>query len=161
MPSPFPGMDPWLEDPLWFPNLHILLLTATNRILKQQLRPRGYLVAMNERVWVSEPGRSIGPDVAIVKRPQRAPSPGATTVVLEADEPVLEGCPCPACAHGYSRAYVHYLLKAQEQTAQRLLTIHNLAYLQYLMAALRDAIDAGRLAEAAAATRSGAAPWQL
>ena len=48
----------------------------------------------------------------------------------EADEPVLEGCPCPACAHGYSRAYVHYLLKAQEQTAQRLLTIHNLAYLQ-------------------------------
>ena len=30
-----------------------------------------------------------------------------------ADEPVLEGCPCPACAHGYSRAYLHYLLKAQ------------------------------------------------
>jgi queuine tRNA-ribosyltransferase len=78
-----------------------------------------------------------------------------------ADEPVLEGCPCPACAHGYSRAYVHYLLKAQEQTAQRLLTIHNLAYVQYLMAALRDAIDAGRLADAAAAVRNGAAPWQL
>jgi queuine tRNA-ribosyltransferase len=78
-----------------------------------------------------------------------------------ADEPVLDGCPCPACAHGYSRAYVHYLLKAQEQTAQRLLTIHNLAYLQYLMAALRDAIDAGRLADAAAAVRDGAAPWDL
>ena len=31
----------------------------------------------------------------------------------EADEPLLEGCPCPACAHGYSRAYLHYLLKAQ------------------------------------------------
>jgi queuine tRNA-ribosyltransferase len=78
-----------------------------------------------------------------------------------ADEPVLEGCPCPACAHGYSRAYVHYLLKAHEQTAQRLLTIHNLAYLQSLMAALRDAIDAGRLDEAAAAVHAGAAPWQL
>jgi queuine tRNA-ribosyltransferase len=78
-----------------------------------------------------------------------------------ADEPLLEGCPCPACAHGYSRAYVHYLLKAQEQTAQRLLTIHNLAYLQALMAALRDAIAAGRLAEAAAGVRAGAAPWQL
>jgi queuine tRNA-ribosyltransferase len=77
------------------------------------------------------------------------------------DEPLLEGCPCPACAAGYSRAYLHYLLKAQEQTAQRLLTIHNLAYLQTLMAALRDAIDAGRLAEAAAAVRAGAAPWQL
>ena len=28
----------------------------------------------------------------------------------EADEPLLEGCPCPACAEGYSRAYLHYLL---------------------------------------------------
>ena len=72
-----------------------------------------------------------------------------------ADEPLLDGCPCPACAHGYSRAYLHYLLKAHEQTAQRLLTIHNLAYIQRLMAALRDAIDAGRLKETAAAIRSG------
>ncbi len=77
------------------------------------------------------------------------------------DEPLLEGCPCPACAHGYSRAYLHYLLKAHEQTAQRLLTIHNLAYLQRLMAGLRDAIDAGRLAEAAAAVHAGAAPWDV
>jgi hypothetical protein len=30
-----------------------------------------------------------------------------------------------------------------------------------LMAALRDAIDAGRLADAVAATRAGAAPWEL
>src|SRR5262245_47866721 len=79
----------------------------------------------------------------------------------EADEPVLEGCPCPACEYGYSRAYVHYLLKAKEHTAMRLLTIHNLAYLQRLMAELRDAIDEGRLAAAAKAVRDGAAPWQL
>jgi queuine tRNA-ribosyltransferase len=79
----------------------------------------------------------------------------------EADEPLLEGCPCPACVEGYSRAYLHYLLKAKEQTAQRLLTIHNLAFLQRLMAELRDAIDAGRLADAAAGVRGGAAPWEL
>jgi queuine tRNA-ribosyltransferase len=77
------------------------------------------------------------------------------------EEPLLDGCPCPACAHGYTRAYLHYLLKAREQTAMRLLTVHNLAYLAALMEALRRAIDAGRLAEAAAATRAGAAPWQL
>jgi queuine tRNA-ribosyltransferase len=77
------------------------------------------------------------------------------------DEPLLDGCPCPACAHGYSRAYLHYLLKAHEQTAQRLLTIHTLAYLQQLMAALRDAVDGGRLAEAAAAVYAGAAPWEM
>ena len=79
----------------------------------------------------------------------------------EADEPLLEGCPCPACEAGYSRAYLHYLLEAKEQTAMRLLTIHNLAYLQRLMAELRDAIDAGRLPAAAAAVRAGAAPWEL
>src|SRR4051812_48934051 len=79
----------------------------------------------------------------------------------EADEPLLDGCPCPACAEGYSRAYIHYLLKAREQTVMRLLTIHNLAYLQCLMAELRAAIDAGRLPAAAAAVRAGAAPWEL
>jgi queuine tRNA-ribosyltransferase len=79
----------------------------------------------------------------------------------EADEPILDGCSCPACAHGYTRAYLHYLLRAREQTAMRLLTIHNLAYLQQLMAALRDAIDAGRLAEASQAVWDGAAPWEM
>ena len=77
-----------------------------------------------------------------------------------ADEPLLDGCPCPACAHGYTRAYLHYLLKAHEQTAQRLLTIHNLAYLQRLMADLRGAIDGGRLDAVAAEVRAGAAPGQ-
>src|SRR3954470_24849197 len=78
-----------------------------------------------------------------------------------ADVPLLDGCPCPACAHGYTRAYLHYLLRAREQTAQRLITIHNLAYPQRLMAALRDAIDANRLAEAAQAVWDGAAPWEM
>jgi queuine tRNA-ribosyltransferase len=76
------------------------------------------------------------------------------------DGPLAEGCPCPACAHGYSRAYVHYLLRAKEQTAMRLLTIHNLAYLQRLMSGLRDAIDAGRLADVTKLVWDGAAPWQ-
>jgi queuine tRNA-ribosyltransferase len=79
----------------------------------------------------------------------------------EADEPLLEGCPCPACEAGYSRAYLHYLLRAKEQTAQRVMTIHNLAFLQRLMAELRDAIDTNRLPAVAAAVRNGAAPWEL
>jgi len=79
----------------------------------------------------------------------------------ESDEPLLEGCPCPACAHGYTRAYLHYLLRARELTAMRVLTVHNLSYLQHLMASLRDAIDAGRLAEAARAVWDGAAPWEM
>jgi queuine tRNA-ribosyltransferase len=101
-------------------------------------------------------GMAVVPDPERRWRMDLAKAPFRT-----ADEPLLDGCPCPACAHGYSRAYLHYLLKANEQTVQRLLTIHNLAYLQMLMAALRDAIDGGRFPEAAAGVRAGGAPWDL
>jgi queuine tRNA-ribosyltransferase len=73
-------------------------------------------------------------------------------------DPIMEDCPCPACTGGYSRAYLHYLLGARELTAMRLLTLHNLAFIQRLMADLRSAIAAGTLAERAAAVRAGAAP---
>ena len=76
----------------------------------------------------------------------------------DADAPILEGCPCPACAAGFSRAYLHYALRAHETTAARLVTLHNLSYLSRLMADLRAAITAGTLAERAAALRAGAAP---
>jgi queuine tRNA-ribosyltransferase len=73
-------------------------------------------------------------------------------------EPLMEDCPCPACAAGYTRGYLHYLLKSREATGARILTIHNLAYLARLMADLRAAIAEGRLPERAAQLRAGAAP---
>jgi queuine tRNA-ribosyltransferase len=73
-------------------------------------------------------------------------------------EPILEGCPCPACAQGYSRAYLHYLLRAHELTGLRLVTLHNLSFIGRLMADLRAAIDDGRLAEVSARLLAGAAP---
>jgi queuine tRNA-ribosyltransferase len=72
------------------------------------------------------------------------------------DEPIMEGCPCPACAGGHPRGYLRYLLKARELTGARLLTLHNLAFVSRLMQRLRGAIEDGRLAEEAAAIRSGA-----
>jgi queuine tRNA-ribosyltransferase len=76
----------------------------------------------------------------------------------ESPEPLLEGCACPACARGLSRAYLSYLLRTGELTGMRLLTLHNLAFISRLMADLREAIHAGRLAEVAAALRAGAPP---
>ncbi|MBU3674122.1 MAG: tRNA guanosine(34) transglycosylase Tgt [Solirubrobacteraceae bacterium] len=73
-------------------------------------------------------------------------------------EPLMEGCPCPACAIGYERGYLHYMARARELTAMRLLTLHNLAFLARVMTRLREAIIAGELAEAAAALRAGQAP---
>jgi queuine tRNA-ribosyltransferase len=72
--------------------------------------------------------------------------------------PVLEGCRCPACAGGYTRAYLRHLLKQREPTGMRLLTLHNLAFVADLMARLRGSLAAGSLAETARELRAGATP---
>jgi queuine tRNA-ribosyltransferase len=76
----------------------------------------------------------------------------------EREEPILDGCPCPACSAGYSRAYLHYLLRAGELTAIRLVTLHNLSFVGRLMADLRNAVADGTLPEVAATLRAGGAP---
>ena len=73
-------------------------------------------------------------------------------------DPILEGCGCPACAGGFSRAYLHYLMRAGELTALRLVTMHNLWFMARLMEDLRAGVDGGRLDEVAAALRGGSVP---
>jgi queuine tRNA-ribosyltransferase len=53
---------------------------------------------------------------------------------------------CPA-SRDYARAYLHHLVKSGELLGQVLLSWHNVAYYQTLMARLRAAIAAGRFAE--------------
>lgn len=78
---------------------------------------------------------------------------------LERDElPLVVGCECAACVH-HSRAYLHHLVRAEELTAVRLLTLHNLNYLACLVRGARGAIRAGRYAEYRAAGLAGVAPW--
>ena len=93
------------------------------------------------------------------------PDPGARWRVdlvkgrwRRSSEPILDGCPCPACSAGFSRAYLHYLLRAHELTGLRLVTLHNLSFIARLMADLRTAIDAGGLPEVTAALLAGASP---
>jgi queuine tRNA-ribosyltransferase len=50
---------------------------------------------------------------------------------------------CPA-TRDYSRAYLHHLMKSGEMLGSVLLSASNLAYYQTLMAAMREAITAGR-----------------
>jgi queuine tRNA-ribosyltransferase len=68
--------------------------------------------------------------------------------------PLGEDCTCPAC-RGYSRAYLHHVVRAGEIIGSMLLTWHNLQYYQDFMAGLRAAIAAGRLSEFAARARAG------
>jgi queuine tRNA-ribosyltransferase len=57
-------------------------------------------------------------------------------------EPIEARCPCPACRE-HTRGYLHYLIRANELTAKRLLTLHNLTFMARLMRAMREAIRAG------------------
>ena len=59
----------------------------------------------------------------------------------------------------YSRAYLHYLIKAGELTAKRLLTLHNLTFMALLMDGLRAAIRAGRLEEYSRQVLAGDGPY--
>jgi queuine tRNA-ribosyltransferase len=61
-------------------------------------------------------------------------------------EPIDERCDCPACRE-HTRAYLHYLVRAGELTAKRLITLHNLTFMERLMRGLREAIAAGELSE--------------
>ena len=63
--------------------------------------------------------------------------------------PVEPGCACPCCAR-FERRYLRHLYLAGEILAARLLTLHNLFHYGALMAAIREAIPAGRLAAVAA-----------
>jgi queuine tRNA-ribosyltransferase len=73
----------------------------------------------------------------------------------DSSEPLLDGCPCPACAKGFSRAYLSYLARAGELTGTRLITLHNLSFIALLMTSLRSAILAGDLDSVASAWRAG------
>jgi queuine tRNA-ribosyltransferase len=72
--------------------------------------------------------------------------------------PLVDGCPCPTCAV-HTRAYLHYLARAEAPTSARLITLHNLTFLERVVAGAREAISAGRFDAYRSAVLGGAAPW--
>ena len=73
--------------------------------------------------------------------------------------PLVEGCPCSTCAT-HTRAYLHYLARAEPPSSARLITLHNLTFLERLVAGARAAIVGGAYERYCAAVLGGAAPWQ-
>ena len=73
-------------------------------------------------------------------------------------EPLVEGCPCPACRR-HDRDYISYLSRAEELTAVRLICLHNLTYMRELTVQARTAIERGEFAAYRRAVLGGAAPW--
>jgi len=56
--------------------------------------------------------------------------------------PIEEGCDCYTCRN-YSAAYVHHLIRAEEQLYYRLGSIHNIRFMLRLAGQLREAIREG------------------
>lgn len=79
MPSPFPGMDPWLESEETFPDLHEKLLVYLGESLNAVLPP-GYRARTRTRVWVDEARRE--PDVSVLGRRPAPPAADGGTATL-------------------------------------------------------------------------------
>ena len=74
------------------------------------------------------------------------------------ESPLVEDCPCETCA-AHTRAYVHYLSRAEELTGVRLLVLHNLSYVERLIGGCREAIGEGRFGAYRDVILAGAPPW--
>ena len=85
MSSPFPGMDPYLESPDWFPGFHDSLIVFMKGALQRSL-PEAYYADSTQRVWVEYSQRRVEPDVEVVKS-GRNPRKGARGVGLVLAEP--------------------------------------------------------------------------
>ena len=85
MPSPFPGMDPYLEQPALWSSFHSRFIVAIANAIEKNL-PEQYYVEVETRTYQDDgtEGVLIGiPDVSVVsERPHRAES-GASVVATQ------------------------------------------------------------------------------
>ena len=89
MPSPFPGMDPFVEHPVFFPGLHGAMHFCIREAL-QAVLPEPYVAEINERVWVEPSARSIGPDSIVIHGQGNGPeADGVATAIATRSEPLI------------------------------------------------------------------------
>ena len=88
MPTPFPGMDPYLEDPAFWPDFHHRFIDCWCEAIADALHD-AYEARLDERVNLvqvtPEIIKLIYPDVSVSRGPMpaRANASGAGTLLLE------------------------------------------------------------------------------
>jgi Protein of unknown function (DUF4058) len=102
MPSPFPGMNPYLENPELWPEVHHRLITAIANSIESNLS-QDYRVAIEKRVYSSLPEDSVlvgVPDASVVSRSSSSQavttlttplSDSSVTVILPIPQEIREG----------------------------------------------------------------------
>jgi hypothetical protein len=95
MKTPFPGMDPYLEHPALWPDVHNSLIAALRDAISPLVSPR-YYVALERRTYLLKPDDIVfigRPDIAVAT--SQPPAPAATASasfagVLEVDLPMTD-----------------------------------------------------------------------
>jgi hypothetical protein len=112
MPSPFPGMDPYLESPSVWQDFHHSFIDEMRAVLVPKVRPK-YAVHIERYVCIAEPTGEetrIRPDVTVAEthkegveaKPQTMPTLTAVLVPLPEPEEVY-----------------HYFLEIREVATQK------------------------------------------
>ena len=119
MPSPFPGMDPYLEEPTLSPDVHGRLINVASELLLTQLRPK-YFVQIDERLYLADDNdfarNLIVPDLRIREvgsGPGRKTSGGAALMAA----PGLE------LGYGFEFEIRESYLQVIDRGSQRVVTI--------------------------------------
>ncbi len=100
MDSPFPGMDPFLEEPSSWTSMHHWLISVLGEMLIAQVAPH-YTVKIEERVYITDDDdpdtrQQLAPDIFLVQRPSPLTASPTTTAtatpatIIERLPPALE-----------------------------------------------------------------------
>lgn len=122
METPFPGMDPYLEAPRLWPDVHIGLITAMRDQLQAQIAP-GYVAQITpyvaiEQIEIAAPRRVVVPDVGVYERDAAGTAAGATTT----DAPGLIGVAVQEVVTRYARIEIRTVTDDTLVTAIELLS---------------------------------------
>ena len=96
MPFPFPGMNPYLENPELWPEVHHRLITALAIALQPQLSPN-YRVAIEKRTYLSDGEDSVLvgiPDVSVLSQ-RLTTQPLSTATLPTQSEAIVVILPMP------------------------------------------------------------------
>lgn len=88
MPSPFLGMDPYLEKRSIWPDVHASMITYIRENLQPTLRPN-YIARIEERVQLTQISQSYVPDVTVKRTMRETAAPYTTDEPIVADEPQI------------------------------------------------------------------------
>lgn len=84
MSSPFPGMDPFLEEPARWAGVHSRLINAISEVIAESVSP-AFFVEIEERIYIVTPddyaSQVIVPDVYLVRGRGLAPAEESTGVI--------------------------------------------------------------------------------